>query len=99
VLDTLRKEGLAKNTLVFVNERQRPLACERPRGWLRGAFVGGKGSTWEGGMREPVIAWWPGKIKAGVVNREMACSMDLFPTYATLAKVPILRIASLMAWT
>jgi len=40
-------------------------------------------------MREPGIAWWPGKIKAGAVNRELACSMDLFSTCLTLAKVPI----------
>jgi arylsulfatase len=40
-------------------------------------------------MREPGIAWWPGKIKPGVINRELACSMDLFTTCLTLAKVPI----------
>ena len=31
-------------------------------------------------MREPGIAWWPGKIKPGTVNHNIACSMDLFPT-------------------
>jgi arylsulfatase A-like enzyme len=49
----------------------------------------GKGSTWEGGMREPGIAWWPRKIKAGAVTRELACSMDLFNTCLTLAGVPV----------
>ena len=35
------------------------------------------------------IAWWPGKIKPGVVNRQLACTMDLFTTCLTLAKVAI----------
>jgi arylsulfatase A len=89
VLDTLRKEGLAKNTLVFFTSDNGPWLVKDLTGGCAGLLSGGKGSTWEGGMREPGIAWWPGTIKAGVVNREMACSMDLFSTYLTLAKVPI----------
>ena len=45
----------------------------------------GKGSTWEGGMREPAIAWWPGHVPAGVVTHELACTMDLFATCLKLA--------------
>ena len=40
-------------------------------------------------MREPGIAWWPGKIRAGSINRQMASSLDLFPTCLTLAGVPV----------
>ena len=40
-------------------------------------------------MREPGIAWWPGKIKAGQTTHELACSMDLFNTCLTLAGVGI----------
>ena len=36
-------------------------------------------------MREPAIAWWPGRIKAGVVNTNLACMLDLFPTTLKLA--------------
>ena len=89
VLETLRKEGLAKNTLVFFTSDNGPWLVKDLTGGCAGLLSGGKGSTWEGGMREPGIAWWPGTVKAGVVNREMACSMDLFSTYLTLAKVPI----------
>lgn len=49
-------------------------------------------------MREPAIAWWPGRIKAGTVNRELACSMDLFNTCLALAGVPLPPTASLTAW-
>ena len=37
-------------------------------------------------MREPAIAWWPGKIKPGGVTRELACSMDLFNTCLALGR-------------
>lgn len=89
VLDTLRKQGLADNTLVFFTSDNGPWLVKDLAGGSAGPLRDGKGSTWEGGMREPGIAWWPGKIKAGIVNQQMACSMDLFSTCLTLAKVPI----------
>jgi arylsulfatase A len=89
VLETLRKQGLAENTLVFFTSDNGPWLVKDRVGGCAGLLTGGKGSTWEGGMREPGIAWWPGKIKAGTINRELACSMDLFNTFLTLAKVPI----------
>jgi arylsulfatase A-like enzyme len=46
---------------------------------------GGKGSTWEGGVREPTIAWWPGKIAAGSVCDAVASEMDVLPTLVKLA--------------
>jgi hypothetical protein len=42
-------------------------------------------------MREPCLAWWPGKIKAGTVQRSLACSMDLLPTFAALAGAELPR--------
>jgi arylsulfatase A-like enzyme len=54
-------------------------------GGSAGLLRDGKGSTWEGGMREPGIAWWPGRIRAGAVNHELACTMDLFNTSLKLA--------------
>ena len=46
---------------------------------------GYKNSTWEGGMREPTIAWWPGKIPAGTATGEIAGMMDVWPTLVRLA--------------
>lgn len=89
VLDSLRKQGLDKNTLVFFTSDNGPWLVKDLVGGCAGLLQGGKGSTWEGGMREPGIAWWPGRIKAGTVNRELACSMDLFNTCLTLAGAPI----------
>ena len=46
---------------------------------------GGKGSTLEGGMREPTVVRWPGHIPAGQDNDELMTAMDLLPTFAKLA--------------
>ncbi|MGZ5568234.1 MAG: sulfatase-like hydrolase/transferase, partial [Limisphaerales bacterium] len=45
-----------------------------------GPLRDGKGSSYEGGMREPGIAWWPKHVKPGIVTHELASSLDLFPT-------------------
>lgn len=59
-----------------------------------GPLRGNKNTTWEGGMREPMLAWWPGKIPAGSICRELATTMDFLPTIARLAgaKIPDDRI-------
>jgi arylsulfatase A-like enzyme len=49
-------------------------------GHLRGA----KGSTYEGGMRVPGIAWWPGQIPREQVSADLATTMDLFATVAAM---------------
>jgi arylsulfatase A-like enzyme len=89
ILKTLRDEKLAENTFVFFTSDNGPWLIRELAGGSAGLLKEGKGSTWEGGMREPGIAWWPRKIKAGAVTRELACSMDLFNTCLTLAGVPM----------
>jgi arylsulfatase A-like enzyme len=89
VLDTLRREKLAERTLVFFTSDNGPWLVKELAGGSAGLLFEGKGSTWEGGMREPALAWWPGKIKPGVVTHELACSMDLFNTCLNLAGAPI----------
>jgi arylsulfatase A len=89
ILDTLRQEGLAQNTVVFFSSDNGPWLIMNQQGGSAGLLRDGKGSTWEGGMRVPGIAWWPGNIKAGVVNTNLACTMDLFPTALALAGVPL----------
>ncbi len=84
VLQTLRDEGLADNTLVVFTSDNGPWLTFDTHGGSAGLLRDGKGSTWEGGMREPTIFWWPGKIQPGVV-REMGSTLDLLPTFAALA--------------
>jgi arylsulfatase A-like enzyme len=87
LLETLRHEGLEKNTLVFFTSDNGPWLIEGLAGGSAGMLRDGKGSTFEGGMREPGIAWWPGRIKAGEVTHEMGCNVDLFTTALALGGV------------
>jgi arylsulfatase A-like enzyme len=85
ILKVLEEEGLAENTLVFFTSDNGPWLVMNERGGSAGLLREGKGCTWEGGMREPAIAWWPGTIPAGRVSTELATTMDLFPTSVKLA--------------
>jgi arylsulfatase A len=84
ILSTLRREGLDNNTLVFFFSDNGPWLIMKQAGGSAGPLRDGKGSTFEGGMRVPGIAWWPGKISPGV-QHEMVTSMDLFTTFVKLA--------------
>ena len=94
ILDTLRELKLAENTLVIFTSDNGPWLVMHARGGSAGLLRHGKGTTWEGGMREPTVAWWPGKIKPGVISRELACTMDILPTCAALvgAELPSDRV-------
>jgi len=79
ILKTVKKLGLDEKTLViYTSDNGAAAGSSLP---LRGK----KGSTWEGGMREPCIMRWPGKIPAGSVCSEVATIMDVLPTLAGLA--------------
>ena len=86
ILETLKKEGLDKNTLVIFTSDNGP--------WLSyGAHAGsalplreGKGTVLEGGVRVPCIMHWPGKIPAGATQDEPAMTIDVLPTIANLIK-------------
>ena len=86
VLAALRKNGIAENTLVFFSSDNGPWLIMGDQGGNAGPLREGKGTTWEGGMRVPGIAWMPGRIKRGVTH-ELAHTMDLLPTALALAGV------------
>jgi len=94
ILETLRREKLEKKTFVFFTSDNGPWLTMNLAGGSAGLLRDGKGSTFEGGMRVPGIAWWPGHVPSGVVTRELACTMDLFVTALKLsgAKVPADRV-------
>jgi arylsulfatase A-like enzyme len=84
VLAALRAEKLAENTLVVFSSDNGPWLIMGNQGGSAGLLKDGKGSTWEGGMRVPGIAWMPGKIAPGVTT-QMASVLDLYPTALALA--------------
>jgi arylsulfatase A-like enzyme len=83
VLDTLRAQGLAGNTLVVFTSDNGPWLIFDEQGGSAGLLREGKGSTWEGGMRVPAIFWWPGTIEPGIIH-DIGSTLDLLPTVATL---------------
>jgi arylsulfatase A len=89
VLDTLKQLNLDKKTLVVFTSDNGPWLVFGENGGSAGLLRDGKGSTFEGGMREPAIFHWPGTIKPGIVH-DMGSTLDLFLTCIKLcgAKLP-----------
>lgn len=84
ILEALKQQGIAENTLVFFTSDNGPWLTMGNQGGSAGLLKDGKGSTWEGGMRVPGIAWMPGRIKPGVTSAQVNAT-DLMPTALTLA--------------
>jgi len=83
IMKTLRERGVAENTLVLFTSDNGPWIRFKTLGGIAGPLRDGKGCTWEGGMREPSIFWWPGTIKPGIVH-DMGSTLDLMATAAAL---------------
>lgn len=89
ILETLKLEGIAENTLVVFTSDNGPWHTFKTHGGTAGLLRGAKGGTFEGGMRVPAIFWWPGKIQPAVVT-EMGTTMDLLPTISALTNTKLL---------
>lgn len=88
ILNTLRDLDLDRNTLVVFTSDNGPWLSYQQQGGSAGLLRGGKGSTFEGGMREPALFWWPGKVLHGV-EMGMGSTLDIFPTACSLAGVEV----------
>ena len=80
VLSAVRRIGAERETLVLFSSDNGPWFQGSP-GRLRGR----KGMTWEGGVRVPFLARWPGRIGAGKVSEALISAMDVVPTVAKLS--------------
>ena len=90
ILETLRQLGLDDNTLVFFASDNGPWLSYGNHAGSAGLLREGKGTTWEGGVRVPFIARWPGKVPADKTQPEPAMTIDLLPTIVRItgAKLP-----------
>lgn len=89
VLKQLEDSGVADNTIVFFTSDNGGLSTSEGSPTSNLPLRGGKGWVYEGGIREPWLVRYPGVTKAGSVSSEPICSIDLFPTVASLAGVQI----------
>jgi len=85
ILQVLRQEQLAGSTLVVFTSDNGPWLSQELNAGSAGLFREGKGTTWEGGVRVPCLAWWPGTIAPGRVVQDLASELDLFATCIELA--------------
>jgi arylsulfatase len=84
VLQALQDNGIDQNTLVIFSSDHGP--------WYQGStgnLRGRKAETWDGGMRVPFLARYPGVIPGGSVSTTMATALDILPTLARLANAPL----------
>jgi arylsulfatase A-like enzyme len=85
ILDTLDRLQLAENTVVVFASDNGPWITYGNHAGSRGRFREAKGTTFEGGMRVPLIARWPSKIPAGKTCGELCTNMDILPTFTAIA--------------
>ena len=91
IVDLIKKLGLEKNTLIIFNSdngahgKAGTLDFFKPSGNLKGI----KRTRYEGGLRSPMVAYWPGKINAGTKNDHLSAFWDMLPTFSELTGEPI----------
>jgi arylsulfatase A-like enzyme len=87
VLKKIDDMGQTNNTIVVFTTDNGAETITFPDGGTT-PFKGGKLTTWEGGMRAPMVIRWPGVIKPGTVKNDMFASLDWLPTFVDIAGGP-----------
>jgi arylsulfatase A len=94
VLAALKRNGLDEHTLVMFSSDNGPWLLYGDHAGSAGPLREGKATSFDGGVRVPFVARWPGKIPPGTVCKELAGTIDVLPTMAKLidAEVPKDRV-------
>lgn len=83
LIAALKESGKWKNTFIlFISDNGGHYGITKQ--W---PLRSGKGSYYEGGIREPMFTWWPGKIKAGTLSDIQVTNLDFFPTFMEVAGI------------
>ena len=90
IINTIDSLNLDKNTLLIFTSDNGPWLSYKAHGGSAGPLRAGKGTTFEGGQRVPTIMWGPGIVKKGVVQ-DMGSTLDILPTIASIAGIPLPR--------
>ncbi len=94
IMRTLDELNLNKKTLVVVTSDNGPWLNFGNHAGSTGGLREGKGTSFEGGQREPCIVRWEGKVPAGTISHQLASTIDLLPTIAKIcgAALPAKKI-------
>lgn len=84
ILQAIETNGLEENTIIIFTTDNGPWLNYGNHGGSSGGLREGKTTSWEGGQRVPCIVKWPGIISEGVVCNQLASSIDLMPTFASI---------------
>jgi len=100
ILEVLERTGVDDNTLVLFTSDNGPWLNYGDHAGTTAGFREGKGTTFEGGVRVPAIARWPGRIPPATVCDEPVMTIDVLPTVARLidAELPALPIDGQDVW-
>jgi len=100
ILDTLRENGLAEDTLVIFTADNGPWLNYGNHAGKTGGLREGKGTMFEGGSRNATLMWWPSTIPAGTTCDTVAMTIDILPTVAHLigAELPDRKIDGKNIW-
>jgi arylsulfatase A-like enzyme len=90
VLETLKELGIDQNTIIVFTSDNGGLSTSEGHPTSNLPLRAGKGWLYEGGIREPTLISWPGKIPAGKVIDTPAISTDFYPTILELTETPLL---------
>jgi arylsulfatase A len=85
ILDAVKRTKLDENTLVIFTSDNGPWLSYGNHGGSKGVFREGKGTAFEGGVRVPFVARWPGRIPNAAAGHLPAMTIDILPTLAGLA--------------
>jgi len=100
ILSTLKRLGIDEKTLVIFCSDNGPWLSYGDHSGLATPLREGKGTSFDGGQREPTVMRWPARIPAGTVCNEAASTIDILPTVAKLtgAELPAHRIDGKDIW-
>jgi len=89
IVNTIDRLNLSENTLVIFTNDNGPFLSYGTHAGQSGVLRGGKLTTFEGGVRVPMVARWPGQIPAGKTCNTPIISIDLLPTFCHVAHAPL----------
>lgn len=90
VLTALRDNHVAQETIVIFMSDNGGLSTAEGHPTSNLPLRAGKGWLYEGGIREPMVVYWPGVTKAGQVSNQVVISTDFYPTILEMAGLPLL---------